>query len=154
MYPPSLGLISWAVCQKYAETLPSRQIGVQEMARMQLSMINIQSNEYLCGSHESVMTDRPMDEHLNEWTDRPISAACLLTASSSNSIVGVDYTPGRSFYPLRKPAAHGSTYMYITVTITYMTSNIFVVASSGYISLPNYHQIIARKNVGLSVEPI
>ena len=76
MYAPSLGLISWAVCLKYTETLPSRQFGVQEMARMQLSMIKMQSNEYLCGSHESVM-DGQTDGRTSERMDRQTHFCCL-----------------------------------------------------------------------------
>ena len=60
-----------------------------------------------------------------------------------------DITP-QSYYPSYEPAAYGSIKMYITVTMTYMTSGIFVITSSDY----GLHQIIAWRNIGLSVEQV
>ena len=65
------------------------------------------------------------------------------------------YKTGQSYYPSRyEPAVYGSIYIYITVKMTHLVSSISAITGSNYGSLPNRHQIIARRNVGLSVEQL
>ena len=122
-YPPSLRSIPWALCPEIRENHKKR--------------------------------DEQIDRPTNIWTNGRISPFLLLVTSipssptllwESNNITDL------SHYPVYESAVYGSIYMYITVTMTYMTSSISVITSS--VCYPITIKLLLKEMFCLSVEQI
>ena len=147
MYPPSLRLISCAVCPKmFGNCLTNRRNGWNAAERDQ------KSTKF--GEHH--------DECIHQvWDQSPglFVRKCMETTKvwqmdrqiyhepASEWMYGQAhfYNPPSLLLPttLSRSKQLTARSIYITVTMTYMTSSIFVITSSDYGSLPNHHQIIA-----------